>query len=201
MVGQLVTLPLRIWLRSVQLTLRVGEELTGRALEAASGLVEAMGATGESERSEPVRSRPPDPPPPHRESAPERPHRAATRTGTPRPKQPPEIRPVPPIGVTPGDTVAPESPVAPPASNEPSHVSEELELVAESAEPRAEDGKTVAERGCEEHYSRRPPVGFYTYIIADFPGVEISSLFVLNSLIYMQEFHRPREGRTSFPQI
>ncbi len=150
MVADLIKLPLRIWVRSARLALRIGEELTGRAAvaaleRAADAALELAGAlAGARDRSQP--------PAPHDErierEPPSRPSPARPRRPAP-PRRRQEVHPEPHLVPTPPSTPteevdlpAPEPEAAPPPQPvpEPAHVSEEPELVLESAEPGAEDG-------------------------------------------------------------
>jgi hypothetical protein len=132
MLGKLITLPLRVPVRSAQLLTHVA----GRALSVTGQVVNAV-TPG---RAEPARR---DEPPP----APARPVADA-------PPRPVADTAAPPVADTRTTAVAEaplewtEEPRAP-LVEEPAHVSEEPELVEESAEPGAEDGAgagiTVAE--------------------------------------------------------
>jgi hypothetical protein len=117
MLGELITLPLRVGVRATQLCLRATEQTAAVVVDVAGrlldGVVPRQSAAGqaprterapESERTEPARAEPP-------------------------------ARPAPPM--------APASDEAP-AEPEPIHVSEEPELVEEIAEPGAEDGAGAA---------------------------------------------------------
>lgn len=117
MAGKLITLPLRVSLRSAQLLTRAAGGVAGCALSITGHAIQV---------ASPGRSG------------------TATRDAEPRPAPPPPRRPAPP---PPRPAAAePPAPPAPPAVPpdavvvEPVHVSEEPELVAESAEPGAEDG-------------------------------------------------------------
>jgi hypothetical protein len=133
MLGKLITLPLRVPVRSAQLLTHVA----GRALSVTGQVVNAV-APG---RAEPARRDEPPPPAPARPVA-DAPARPVAATAAP------------PVADTRTTAVAEaplewtEEPRAP-LVEEPAHVSEEPELVAESAEPGAEDGAgagiTVAE--------------------------------------------------------
>jgi hypothetical protein len=153
MVGELITLPVRIWIRSTKFVLRTAEELTGQAVAGVSHVVGALAGNGKdaSHRSsaiaEPVARTPPSPQAeelhedfsgapldvagPPSEAAPEFPGPPLDVGG-----QPSEIGPEPEHGPTsPGETAIVAEPV---------HVSEEAVLVRESAEPGAEDGAGAA---------------------------------------------------------
>jgi hypothetical protein len=133
MLGKLITLPLRVPVRSAQLLTHVA----GRALSVTGQVVNAVtpGRAEPARRDEP----PPPAPAPPVADAPARPVAATA---------------APPVADTRTTAVAEaprewtEEPRAP-LVEEPAHVSEEPELVAESAEPGAEDGAgagiTVAE--------------------------------------------------------
>jgi hypothetical protein len=133
MLGNLITLPLRVPVRSAQLLTRAAGEVAGRAVSI-TGDVIAVVSPGRSQNGY-------GPPPVH--------------------VPPVADAPTPPVVDTSLSPVV-QAPVEwseePPAplTEEPAHVSEEPELVQESAEPGAEDGAgahvTVAEPW--EGYSR-----------------------------------------------
>ena len=139
MAGKLIMLPFRVWLGSARLLTRAAGEaarravaLAGQALGAASSNGSPNGGASEWQQTSP------DQPPGWREEpieepvSPvdvEHPHDEADR-----PRQPPPA----PIAEDPPAPIA-EVPPAP-IVEEPVHVSEEPELVRESAEPGAEDG-------------------------------------------------------------
>jgi hypothetical protein len=140
MLGKLTTLPLRVPVRSAQLLTHVAGRalsVTGQVVNAVTGQVVDAVTPG---RAEPARRDEPPPPAPAGPvaDAPDRPVAAAA----------------PPAADTRTTAVA-EAPVEwteeprAPLVEEPAHVSEEPELVEESAEPGAEDGAgagiTVAE--------------------------------------------------------
>jgi hypothetical protein len=149
MIGQLLTLPLRIGARGTQLVLRTAEGVVGRAAMSAlqivgavkrgdtssgheNGNAPASASSGSATVSEP--SPTVSQPSPSREtSAPGTPSRS--RGTTPAPERTTPIVSAP----QPQDV---EQPLAP----EPVHVSEEAELVREEAEPGAEDGAGAAVR-------------------------------------------------------
>ena len=104
MLGKLITLPLRVPVRSAQLLTHVA----GRALSVTGQVVNAV-TPG---RAEPARR-----------------------------DEPPSPAPAPPVAEAPVEwTEEPRAPLV----EEPAHVSEEPELVEESAEPGAEDGAGAA---------------------------------------------------------
>ncbi len=113
MAGKLITLPLRVSLRSAQLLTRAAGGVAGRALSITGHAIQ-VASPGRSGG-------------PARDAAP-RPAPASRAPG--RREEPAE------------EAVAPAAPPVPPAEliPEPAHVSEEPELVAESAEPGAEEG-------------------------------------------------------------
>ena len=129
MLGKLITLPVRVPMRSARLLTRAAGEVAGRAL-AISGQVIEVVVPGRSPDTWPDDAPPPAPAPPVADA------------------------PAPPVMDAPTAPVA-EAPVEwseePPAPlvQEPAHVSAEPELVQESAEPGAENGAgahvTVAE--------------------------------------------------------
>lgn len=123
MMGQLVTLPLRIGARSASLMLRGTEAVLTRALALA----------GRPMTSEPEAAPEPPPPPPSRPRPRQRPAQRQRR-GEPRPPSAEPERP---------PSAEPEQPPPAPAEplvEAPVHVSEEIELVREEAEPGAGDG-------------------------------------------------------------
>jgi len=129
MLGKLITLPVRVPVRSAQLLTRAAGEVAGRALSITGQAIEII-TPGRSQPAWDGNAPPPEPAPP------------------------PADAPAPPVVDAPVAPVA-EAPVEwseePPAPlvEEPAHVSEEPELVQESAEPGAEEGAgagiTVAE--------------------------------------------------------
>ena len=132
MAGKLIMLPLRVWLHSARLLTRAVGEAAGRAVALAGQTLGAASSNGSpngraSDWQEP--SSPPAATEWHEESIDEpvspvdveHPHDEAEPPRQPRPSPPP-------------------SPYGAPVVEEPVHVSEEPELVRESAEPGAEDG-------------------------------------------------------------
>jgi len=117
MLESLITAPLRLGLRATVLVLEEARSLTERALEL----------------FEPPATRPPSAAAPRPGSAP-RPT-AAPAPGDARPA-PPAPAPAAPAPASPPV----DAPADPPAPPEPVHVSTEEELVAEVADPGAEDG-------------------------------------------------------------
>jgi hypothetical protein len=119
MVGKLITLPLRVWLRSACLLTRAATGTARRAValaqqpDANDGHPRAGNGYTDERREAPAR------PAPARS-------RPTSPVGAIAPARPP--RPEPP------------APVTPTAHEEPVHVSAEPELVCESAEPGAEEG-------------------------------------------------------------
>jgi hypothetical protein len=142
MMGQLVTLPLRISARTASLMLRGTEAVLTRAL----ALAGRPSTSEEQAAPQPPRS-PPSRPRPRRRPA----QRQRQGEPTPPPTEPPPSadatspdesptpEPAPAAGQAP--SAEPPTPSAPePLVDEPVHVSEEPELVREEAEPGAEDG-------------------------------------------------------------
>lgn len=133
MLGKLISLPLRVPVRSAQLLTHVA----GRALSVTGQVVNAV-TPGRAEPAQRDEAPSPAPAPPVADA----------------PVPPVADAPVPPVADAPTTAVA-EAPVEwteeprAPLVEEPGHVSEEPELVEESAEPGAEDGAgariTVAE--------------------------------------------------------
>jgi hypothetical protein len=114
MVGELITLPLRLGMRAADTVLRTGVTVSGRTLQLAGELLKTF--TG-SETNGAV----PTGADGQAEGAPQRPRSTATGDAT---AQPAPSRPA----------ISPEPP------QEPAHVSEEAVLVDELAESGAEDG-------------------------------------------------------------
>jgi hypothetical protein len=131
MVGELITLPVRIGVRATRLWLRAAEEMvgvagnvTGQLIGAATGRRSNGGSIDTSHVSAPTDSG----------AAGAEPHAPG---GITRERSPGSAKPFPPASIQ-----RPiERPAAPPSSRpEPAHVSSEPELVEEFAEPGAEDG-------------------------------------------------------------
>jgi hypothetical protein len=156
MTGDLLTLPLRISIRSAQLMLRVAEEVTGRAFRVAGSVAQTVSprraaSPPTTERPSPTNGAAPTGEAP----APGEALRSAAPTAPPRPEPPaapappepgpPAAPPEPPAAAS-GESAEAAAPMesaeaAPPVEAEaPVHVSEEPELVREEAEPGAEDG-------------------------------------------------------------
>jgi hypothetical protein len=120
MIGDLVTLPLRVTFRTASFFLRGSEEVLKRALALTGRSVEAeprYGTSGEDKLSEP--------------------------DATPAPAAPSPATPPPPTASPPPPPPAPiqtETPPATPLVDAPTHVSEEPTIVEELAEPGAEEG-------------------------------------------------------------
>ncbi|HUA05053.1 MAG TPA: hypothetical protein VMB27_14210 [Solirubrobacteraceae bacterium] len=129
MLGKLITLPVRVPVRSAQLLTRAAGEVAGRALSLTGQAIEVV-RPGRSQPSWDEHAPPAAPAPPRADA----------------PAPPVVDAPVAPVAETP--TEWSEEPPAP-LVEEPAHVSEEPELVRESAEPGAEEGAgadvTVAE--------------------------------------------------------
>ncbi len=140
MIGDLITLPLRLSLRTASLFLRGGEEVLKRALA----------LTGRSFETEPRHRTPEEDDLYDRHTTPS-PSTAAT------PAPPPTVQPAPAPTVQPAPAPTAEAAPAPmadpeppqsetplampgPLVEEPTHVSEEPTIVGELAEPGAEDG-------------------------------------------------------------
>lgn len=113
MAGKLISLPLRVSLRSAQIVTRAVSGVAGRAL-AIPGHAIQVASSG-------------------RDSRVERDANRADRDIAPRPASPTQTPPAP-------RTVRAEPPPRPAASEPPTHVTEEPVLVSESAEPGAEEG-------------------------------------------------------------
>lgn len=130
MVGDFLTLPLRIGVRATSLALRGTEEVATRAFAVAVKAAAVVRPPAEHEPEPPHRpqqQRPePEPEPAEREPEPAR---------EPEPEPEPELEPEPQASVAPAPVEAEPEP-----EPEPVHVSEEPTLVEEFAEPGAEDG-------------------------------------------------------------
>jgi hypothetical protein len=124
--GKLITLPLRVSLRSAQLVTRTVGGIAGCALAIPSRVVQSASSG---------RSRP---------AARDVPPRPAPGSGAPGWRQEPAGEVVSPTAVEPPLTPVTTEPepatVAPDEFEAPTHVSEEPVLVSESAEPGAEEG-------------------------------------------------------------
>jgi type IV secretory pathway VirB10-like protein len=141
MLGKLISLPLRVPVRSAQLLTHAA----GRALSVTGQVVNAV-TPGRAEPAQRDEAPSPAPAPPVAD--------APVPLVADAPVPPVADAPVPPVADAPTTAVA-EAPVEwteeprAPLVEEPGHVSEEPELVEESAEPGAEDGAgariTVAE--------------------------------------------------------
>jgi hypothetical protein len=118
MVGELITLPLRVGMRATRMWLRVTGEAAGLAVSVASQLLDRG-------RRDEVR----------------RPTSPAWSSGHAASSAPAATRPAPPAPASPVTAPPPvaEAPTAP-TQDEPVHVSEEPELVEELAEAGAEEG-------------------------------------------------------------
>jgi hypothetical protein len=139
MAGKLITLPLRVSLRSAQLLTRAAGGVAERAMSV-TGLAIQIVSPGRSSDLE-------------RDVAPVAAPRAEPAAPPAAPAAPPSAAPAAPPSAAPAAppatprAAAPATPLAaPPAvpldalTQAPAHVSEEPELVAESAEPGAEEG-------------------------------------------------------------
>jgi hypothetical protein len=139
MAGKLITLPLRVSLRSAQLLTRAAGGVAERAMSV-TGLAIQIVSPGRSSDLE-------------RDAAPVAAPRAEPAAPPAAPAPPPSAAPAAPPSAGPAAppatprAAAPATPLAaPPAvpldalTQAPAHVSEEPELVAESAEPGAEEG-------------------------------------------------------------
>jgi hypothetical protein len=131
MAGKLITLPLRVSLRSAQLLTRAAGGVAERAMSV-TGLAIQIVSPGRSSDLE-------------RDAAPVAAPRAEPAAPTAAPAAPPSAAPAAPPATP--RAAAPATPLAAtPAvpldalTQAPAHVSEEPELVAESAEPGAEEG-------------------------------------------------------------
>ena len=151
MAGDLITLPVRLGIRSAQVLTRAAVGATGRAASLAGRAIQTAipgGSGGDTGDASPVS-------PQQRESDARTPAQTPAR---PEPKQPPSARAEPPADPRREPVEAPvpapeprtarppaprEEPTPPsqtPLADEPSHVSEEPALVREEAEIGAEEG-------------------------------------------------------------
>jgi hypothetical protein len=136
MLGNLITLPLRVPVRSAQLLTRAAGEVAGRAVSLTGHAIQVV-TPGRSQQAWDDQAPPPAPAPPVVDAA------APPVVDAAAP--PVADAPVPPVAGAPIHS-ATEAPVEwseePPAPlvEEPAHVSEEPELVQESAEPGVEEG-------------------------------------------------------------
>jgi hypothetical protein len=134
MVGELITLPVRIGVRASELWLRVAEQTLGVAANATGRLIDATIPRGSARPDAGARQTPSTPGTTASAVATQAPSRETAATGRPAP-------------AAPTVQAAPSAPPAPPqpealdtlVGGEP-HVSEEPELVEEFSEPGAEDG-------------------------------------------------------------
>jgi len=154
MTGQLITLPVRLWWRGTMFLVHTAEDATELALGTAlrvAGTIENLRSGGDASSPPPTWSEPtaaperadaPEPAESPEPSATRTPAPSATRTPAPRPAEPASNGSPEPLaserlereGLT--TSIDLESSAEP----EPVHVSEEPDLVRESAEPGAEDG-------------------------------------------------------------
>ncbi len=134
MAFELITLPLRVGVRAANFVLRGAGEAAGRAFVVAESVVRVVRPSGSEGSNGDA------PPPPRTEPQPE-PEAAA-------PPAPEAAAPPAPKSDAPAPAVATEPAIDydAPVPEEPAHVSEEPELVAELAEPGAEDGAGAAVR-------------------------------------------------------
>ncbi len=136
MVGKLITLPLRVPVRSAQLLTRAAGEVAGRAVSITGQAIQVV-TPGRSRQAWDDQAPPPPPAPVAAAPAP---------SVADAPARPVVDAPVAYVAEAPVEWS--EEPPAP-LVEEPAHVSEEPELVQESAEPGAEEGAgatiTVAE--------------------------------------------------------
>lgn len=154
MPGQLLTLPVRLWIRGARVAVHVAEDVTERALTETLRVAGMLGALRPGGQDAPAPATPtPTPTPtatattsPTPTAAPARPDHP--RPARPQPARPPAPQPRPQTNGTGQSTVGPsraetgtvEPPPAEPGTVEPTHVSEEPVLVREEAEPGAEEG-------------------------------------------------------------
>ncbi|HZU40088.1 MAG TPA: hypothetical protein VE992_03500 [Solirubrobacteraceae bacterium] len=153
MTGQLIMLPVRLWLRGARLAVHTAEDVAGVALTATLRAAGTLTNLRPGARDTPTAPPPPAPPAPPTEQP------ASTRA--PRPQAPPEEERTPERPSTPrsngadaalaserlereGATVAID--LDAPPRREPAHVSAEPTLVREEAEPGAADGAGAAIR-------------------------------------------------------
>ena len=140
MAGKLITLPLRVWFHSARFLTRATFDVAGRAVSLAG---QTIGATSPDRSANGRHADWQQSSPPTAEPSPQE---AGEATPQP-PQQRPQPTPVHSVStVRPPRPEPVESPAVyeAPAVQEPVHVSEEPELVRESAEPGAEDGAGAA---------------------------------------------------------
>jgi hypothetical protein len=134
MVGELITLPLRVGVRATSLALRGTEEVATRAFAVAMKAAAVVRPAPPEQAPSPEERRPsPSQPTPAFSEKPRpepRPRKSELRKDSPRAEPPARVDPTPPSVDAPSPDPEPE----------PVHVSEEPTLVEEFAEPGAEDG-------------------------------------------------------------
>jgi hypothetical protein len=145
MVGELMTLPVRVGVRATRCALTTTLTASARALTLAGGALQSLAGRSGAARPEPPASPRREPP---RSTAPRRPpDPMADPAGVPV-ADPAGVPVADPAGVPVADPadVPVNEPKPQPSAEQPApaHVSEEPELVAESADPGAEDGAGAA---------------------------------------------------------
>lgn len=153
MVGELVTLPVRVGVRATRLWFRVIEEtvsVTTSATERLVGLAASRGSRTVT-RDTPPPVQPPDAPP---TQAPDAPPAQAAEVSTPLAEDEAVASSEPALSAQRLEAVRERQPADPAPAAQPAHVSEEPALVEELAEPGAEDGA-----GAEVHVD--PPWNGY----------------------------------------
>jgi hypothetical protein len=144
MIGELITLPLRLSVRGTQLALRTAEGIAERVVSGALQATHLVSRNGGPAAPPEPAERSPEP----AERSPEAPDRPEPGSDRPRQRPPARVRVEaeraqgPPARDPAKTATAPPPPVEvpPPAPPAPMHVSEEPVLVREEAEPGAEDG-------------------------------------------------------------
>jgi hypothetical protein len=129
MVGELMTLPVRVGVRATRCALTTTLTASTRALTLAGGALQSLAGRSGAARPEPPAS----------------PRREPPRSTAPRRSPDPVADPAGvPVADPPGVPVHEPKPQPAAEQPAPAHVSEEPELVAESADPGAEDGAGAA---------------------------------------------------------
>jgi hypothetical protein len=141
MAGKLITLPLRVWIRSACLLTRAAGGAAERAVSLAGQTIRVVSPNGSDHGHRDASA---GAEPGWREESIEEPVSPADVEHPPeeRPRRPAPAQPRATGGAPSVSAVRPlrEEPEAAPPAPEPVHVSEEPELVREEAEPGAEDG-------------------------------------------------------------
>jgi hypothetical protein len=139
MVGRLVTLPLRVWVRGTQMAFGVAERAAVSAVHVVGGVTRRRSASSEQAPPPQTQSRVREPARrPAREEASTQ--TSETTSETVEPATPPETAAVRTSDTAPIVSAPQPENVEAPTAPAPVHVSEEADLVREEAEPGAEEG-------------------------------------------------------------